>query len=377
MKDAKDILNPQRYSRIKYTLSISETITCMLFFLALLTAGYSSRLAGFAVNVTGNDYLGALLFMVVVGILLEVVTFPFDYLSSFRVEHDFALSNQNFTSWLKDYVKKLLVGGIFSLLSVIILYYFLRNSQNLWWLYVALIYFFISVVLAKIFPVLIIPLFYKLTRISDTGLKQRLLSLAQRAGVSILDIYNIGLGEKTKKANAAVCGLGSTKRILLSDTLIQKYTTGEIESALAHELSHHKHHHFWKLSFLNFCSMLIGLGLISRLLRGSVESGYIESIFHLNALIFIALCYIAYGILSLPVLNLISRIYEAEADRDAVMLTGDPEAFADLMNKLTLQNLSDPSPPPIIKIFFYSQVYLLYSGVKFSGKSLRRVLPYP
>lgn len=343
----------KEYSRAKHSLAMLETVLYLLFFGTLIYTGLATYLADGIGNISGNNYIAVVLYVLTIGILLYIITFPLDYLSSFSIEHRFGLSKQSFYSWLKDYIKKVLIGGALYIVFILILYYFLRASENLWWLYTTLVYFFISVVLAKVFPLLIIPLFYRLTKVSESSLKGQLLSLAKRAGVRILDIYNIGLGAKTKKANAAVCGLGSTKRILLSDTLIQEYTADEIEATLAHELSHHKRQHFWKLSFYGFIFTLLGFLLINMLLHAAVRSGYLSSIHDIKALVLLAIYYLIYSILSTPILNSISRRYETEADREAITLTGKPTAFADLMRKLSLQNLSDPRPGFLTKIFFY------------------------
>jgi STE24 endopeptidase len=135
--------------------------------------------------------------------------------------------------------------------------------------------------------------------------------------------------------------------------LLSGYSDDEIEVTLAHELSHHKHNHFWKLIFYNFCFTLLGFFVISLLLDGAIKSGYIKKAYDISFFPVLAVLYISYNIAVLPMFNIFSRTYETEADGDAVLFTKKADTFATLIKKLTLQNFSDPSPSFISKIFFY------------------------
>ncbi|NQT95216.1 MAG: M48 family metalloprotease [Candidatus Omnitrophica bacterium] len=347
------IKKAKEYSGIKHNTAIFELIITLTFFIILYKTGVSLKAAEYIRSISSNYYLVVVIYLVLVGSALQLISYPLDFYTSYRVEHRFSLSRQTIFSWHKDYLKKLLIGGVLYLGAILILYLFLRNIRDLWWLYTALIYFFVSVILAKVFPVIIIPLFFKMKKISDDALRERLVLLGKRLGVKILDVYNIALGEKTKKANAAVCGIGSTKRILLSDTLLESYTKEEIEATLAHELSHHRHHHFWKLTISSFISTLAGFFFISLIMNRLVHGGGLASIYDISAFPIIAVLFVGYGIVTAPILNLVSRCYEREADRDAILFTKRPDALGSLLKKLSAQNLSDPEPSLLIKIFFY------------------------
>ena len=341
------------YSSTKHLLVIANIFLAVSYFFFLLISGLSNYIASKTHLFLGCRYMGIIFYLAVIGIFLNILTFPLDFLLSYKTEHRFGLSRQNFLSWFNDYLKRIIIGSIFYLIGILLLYWFMDVSNRFWWLYTALAYFFISLFVAKIFPIIIIPLFYKLTEIKDIPLKDRLLSLAEKAGIKILTVYNIALGEKTNKANAAVCGLGSTKRILLSDTLLQVYTEEEVEATLAHELAHHKFHHFWKLSFWNFIFTLLGFVILNYLIQQIAGSGYISSISDLKIFPVLIIFFIIYNIGTTPLLNLISREYEANADKEAVRLTQNPAVFVKLITKLSLQNLSDPAPGFLVKMFFY------------------------
>ncbi len=341
------------YSSSKHILSLYSITLSVVFFSGLIISGGSESAARLSFSVSQNPYLLAIVFIMIVGCLFELILFPLNYTSSFWIEHRFGLSRQSFFSWAMDYIKGLLLSGTLFLVMFLVFYFFLRNSPSLWWLYASIAYFFVSVVLAKVFPILVIPMFYKLTKMSDSALTERLKALAQKAGVKILDIYNIGLGAKTSKANAAVCGVGKSKRILLSDTMLDGYSQAEIELTMAHELSHHKHQHFWKLSFLNFALTALALYLIDLGLSILLSHGVISAKDSVMAFPFIAAIFIMYNFIMLPLGNFVSRRYEAQADKDAISLTGNPHVLSRLMEKLSEQNMSDPSPGWLTKIFFY------------------------
>jgi STE24 endopeptidase len=316
-------------------------------------SGLSDCIVGNVQVISGCRYIAIILYLFIIGTILNILTFPLDFMLSYKTEHRFGLLRQNFTSWLNDYIKRIIISSLFYLIGILFLYLFIDISATLWWLYTALAYFFINLFIAKIFPVIIIPLFYRLTEIKDTSLRNKLLSLAENAGVKILAIYNIALGEKTKKANAAVCGLGSTKRMLLSDTLLKEYSEDEVELTLAHELAHHKFHHFWELSIWNFLFTILGFCILNILIKKMAALGQVYPVSDIRSFPTLVIFFIIYNIGTTPFLNMISREYEAHADKEAVRLTKRPVSFVNLITKLSRQNISDPSPGFLTKVFFY------------------------
>jgi STE24 endopeptidase len=342
------------YSSSKQYLALCSIMISFLFFSGLVFSNGSELIAQLCFFISRNPYIAAFLFVFIVGGLLEIISFPIDYEKSFALDHRFGVSRQGFSSWMKDYFKGMLLSSVLFFCMFFVFYFFLRNFPYLWWVYAGVVYFFTSILLAGVFPMIIIPMFYKLSKISDITLKDRIKALAKKAGVEILDVYNIGLGAKTSKANAAVCGIGKSKRILLSDTLLEKYSQDEIEVTLAHELSHYKRRHFWKLNFLNLAVTIFALYLIDMILLALVSYGMISAKYSIQAFPFIAAFFIFYSFILLPWTNFISRIYETQADRDAMSMTGKPQALSMLMKKLSEQNLSDATPGFLSKLFFYS-----------------------
>jgi STE24 endopeptidase len=341
------------YSMAKIRLSLAQTAIAVLYFALFIFFKFADKAEVLLSGLSSNPYVQATAFIVFLTAGLEVVTFPISFYGSFVIEHGFGLSNQAIGSWFLDYGKKTLLGACLFLIVFITLYYCLKNFPGNWWLLAGAAYLIFNIGLAKIFPSFIIPMFYRLTDIKDQAVIERMKAVSDKAGIRAIGISSIGLSAKTQKANAAVCGVWKNKKILLSDTLIDNYNLDEMEAVLAHELSHHKRGHFWKLSFAGFFFTLIGLYLVDLFLGMLISKGVIPYRYSLSGFPFMAIFFIVYNFFILPVTNLISRAYEFEADRDAVQLTGKPGAFRGLMEKLSGQNLSDPSPGVLTKIFFY------------------------
>jgi len=214
--------------------------------------------------------------------------------------------------------------------------------------------FFISVVLSQIFPILIFPIFYKISPVENENLKERIKSLAKNAKLKVENVYKFNMSKNTKKANAAFTGLGKTKRIILGDTLLDNYTEDEIETVIAHELGHYKKKHIIKNIFIGTASSFLTLYIIAFLYSASLSWFSFDSIAQVSALPLLALWSMLIGLIQTPLGNILSRKFEFEADEYAVMETKNPAAFIKTLEKLTDQNLGDKEPHPFVEWFFYS-----------------------
>jgi len=228
----------KQYSRIKISLGISGTILFFAAILAVLLFGVSPWLENIASQVSDNPYIALLAFAVLLGFGEIILGLPLSYYSGYYLEHKFQLSNQTLLQWAWEGFKGLLVAIPITTPLLLVFYYCLRSFGELWWVPVGTIMFFISVVLARIAPVLIFPLFYKFKALEDANLKSRILQLSKNAGVNVEGIFVFNMSKNTKKANAAFTGIGKSKRIILGDTLVANFTDEEIESVFAHELGH-------------------------------------------------------------------------------------------------------------------------------------------
>ena len=348
-----DYKNAKRYSRIRHNLALFEIGFTLIFLLIIQFSGLSHRFASFASFFSSKQIIIIAIYAVCFSVVYNLFIFWLDYFGGFRLEHKFGLSRQGLPSWLKDYLKKILIGGLIYLVVIEVLYLLLRNFPDTWWIWAAVFYLFLSLFIAKVFPVFIIPLFYKLEKLKDENLKSCLFNLAKKARIKILDIYRLGLGAKTKKANAALTGIGASKRILLSDTLLSNYSSEEIEATLAHELAHYKYRHFWKLILVNLVTTVLAFLLTYIIFNLFIINILKVAIHNISAFPMLFFLYTSFTILITPLHNIISRYFESQADAEAIKLTEKPEAFISLIEKLTRQNLSDPTPSKIVEIFFY------------------------
>jgi len=203
----------KRYNNIKLAIGLSEGIASFILLLLFIWLGYSLKLEIYLSGFISNAYLLFVVFILLIGFTGSALSFPVSYFSGFYLEHKYELSNQTFGKWMWENFKSLLVSLMIGIPILLLFYFSLNQFGSLWWLPFAVIMFFISVVLSQIFPVLILPIFYKLTPLTNEILKERITSLAERAAIKVENIYKFDMSKNTKKANAAFTGLGKTKRI--------------------------------------------------------------------------------------------------------------------------------------------------------------------
>ncbi len=347
-------LDVKRYNKIKLAVSLTGGATSFLLTIILLAGGYTFSIEQAAFSLSSNIYIALIIFSAIFGIISSIVSFPFSFYSGFILEHTYNLSNQTFVQWLWESIKGMLIAiPIFIPLSIIF-YFFLLTFDSLWWLPVAITLFIVSIGLSRIAPIVILPLFYKLTPLQDSPLKEKILSLTKSTKMIVEGIYSFNLSKTTKKANAAFTGIGKSKRILLGDTLIENFSEEEIETVFAHELGHYSHGHIWKGILIGTISIFLGLYLTSLAYAASLSWFGFTSISQIAALPLLTLWLSVYSLMTSPIGNILSRKHEFEADRYAVEQTKNRPAFVSTMNKLAEMNLADRTPHPLVEFLFYS-----------------------
>jgi STE24 endopeptidase len=284
---------------------------------------------------------------------LEILTLPLDFWSGFILEHRHQLSNQSFLGWVWKKVKGYLVGGPLGLLLLLGLYSVVWYGGHWWWLWATVGWLAVTLLLGRLLPVLILPLFYKVTRLDDVSLLERLQRLASGTGLSVEGIYRLHLSEETRKANAALAGLGRTRRVLLGDTLLDQFSPEEIEVVFAHEVGHHVHRHLTKMIVWSVVLAAAGFGLVDLVLRRSAPGLGYAAYDDPAALPLLALVLTVFGLLLTPLQNAVSRFYERQCDRYALDRTQAPDAYRSAFMKLARTNKSDPDPHPLVVWFLY------------------------
>lgn len=345
----------QHYNRTKRWLEIGDLALSFGFLAVLLATGWTNTLRDWAVRMAGDHYVLQLFYYVLfLSILSKVLGFGLDFYG-FRLEHRYNLSNQRLGSWLKDAAKGWVLGLVLGTVLCEIVYALIRTSPEHWWIFGWLIFLALFVFFAQIAPVVLFPLFYKFVPLQNDGLKERLLRLGERAGTRVRGVYEWKLSEKSKKANAALTGLGNTRRIILADTLLEKYSDDEIEAVLAHELGHHVHGHILKSIVVEALVTLAGFWAANEVLRYAIDQQHMfEHMADFANLPLLVLVSTGLSVLLMPALNAYSRFNERQADLYCWKSVSSIGPYVSAMEKLNEQNLGESHPSRLVEILFHS-----------------------
>jgi STE24 endopeptidase len=349
-----------RYHRLKRRTSLVSLVWNCIVLVGLLATGFTLSMrtaAEKAAAIVPADWLtpaSVVVYVVELTLITELTSLPIAFYSGFILERRYGLSNERLAGWLKDQAKSLAIGVVFGAGAASLVYFFIRRSPSGWWLPAGSLAALVIIGLTNLAPVLLIPLFYRVKPLDREALRARLLRLADRAGARVLGAYEWGLGEKTRKANAALAGLGRTRRILVSDTMLAEYSDDEIEIVLAHELAHHVHGDIWKGIIFESTLLVAGFYLAAQALEAFVSRFALRGPEDVAGLPLLMLASGAVALLMVPVANALSRAYERSADRFALELTKNPDAFISAMKRLGAQNLAEDHPSKAVRLLFYS-----------------------
>jgi STE24 endopeptidase len=352
---AADSPESRRYNRIKRWLGIADFGLGLGFLLVLLLSGWTGTLRDFAYRGAWQNYsLAVFLYVLMLVVISKVLAAPLEFYG-FRLEHKFHLSNQRLRSWLWDEFKGFLLGLVFATIIVELLYFLIRHVPQHWWLVAWAVFLGLVVLLAQIAPVVLFPIFYKFEPLENEELKRRLIVLSERAGTRVRGVYKWHLSEKSKKANAALTGLGATRRIILADTLLDQYSDDEIEAVLAHELGHQVHKHILKSILVQAGITLFGFWLANEVLLYAIDRGHMfDAMSDFANLPLLVLLSTVLSFLLMPALNAYSRFNERQADRYCFESVANVAPFVSSMSKLAEQNLAERAPSRWVEWFFHS-----------------------
>lgn len=349
-----DAVQARRYERVRLRLTVANLILSITLPLAFLLTGWSEDVRDFVEDWTGAAALVVLLYVLIVSLALEAFTFPLDLYSGYVVEKRFELSRSTLKGWLTDWAKGEALQLVFLVGAIELIYYLLRALPGTWWLVAGAGFTIFFIVLSALAPVLLFRLFFKFEPLPDGELKDRLLALSERLGVYVRGVYIWKLGDKTRKANAALAGWGRTRRILLADTLLDEHTTDEIEVVLAHEMAHQVNRDIWKGLAIQTALVFVALFVVHLALQAWTEPLGLRSVSDIANLPLLLLVTGAVTLLALPVANGLSRKMEHAADVYALEKTGMAAPFASAMERLAKQNLSQKRPNRFVEFVLHS-----------------------
>ena len=222
----------QRYNRIRRWLGIADFLVGLVFLIVLLVTGWSGWLRDIAYRAGFQNYsLSLFMYLLLLLVISKVLGIGLDYYG-FALERRFKLSTQRFQSWIWDEFKGFLLGLVLGTVVVEVLYFTLRQWPQHWWVLAWALFMGLFIILAQLAPVVLFPIFYKFEPLDNEDLRRRLVVLSERAGTRVRGVYRWKLSEKSKKANAALTGLGATRRIILADTTRAPRMTGKSQQPL-------------------------------------------------------------------------------------------------------------------------------------------------
>jgi STE24 endopeptidase len=361
-----------RYHRLQLALGAAGLVAGAAYLAAAIALDAGPALDALARGVTDAWWVRVAFVAAALGAGHRLLAFPLAWARGWLVPRWFGLLHQPLGAWLADRVKTALLAGVLGLVVLEAIYALLRFT-TLWWLWATALVGLVSLLATAAFPVVVVPLFYRMTPLADDALRRRLLALAERAGIPAVDVFVIDQSRKSRTANAGLTGFGRTRRIILFDTLVSRFAPDEIEAVLAHELAHHVHHDLWRglavqtvVSLVTFAAahaLLVALQPVSGLTRLDDPGG----------LPWLALVLGGLGLLAVPVGNAVSRALEYQADAFAVGVTGDRTAFVRALERLGDLNLAERRPPRLEELLLHSHPALDRRIAALTGEATARV----
>jgi STE24 endopeptidase len=355
-------LDPERqneareYARIRRRLLVLDLLIGGVYVVAWLYFGWSIALRDILLNWTNNPWILVAGFGLFFAGLYLILSLPLSYYSGYILPVRYGMSNQQVSGWLKDLIKGILIGGLLGGLILEMIYAVLRFYPETWWLIAAVFLLLFSVLLANLAPIILMPIFYKFEPLGEeyTNLDKRLLKLADSTNTRIKGVYQFDMSTRTNAANAALVGLGNTRRILLGDTLLAEFTSDEIETVLAHEIGHHVHRDIPYGILVEGVITLIGLYFAAQGLNWGVEALGLSGVADIAGLPLFMLVIGAFGLITMPMTNAYSRWRERRADLFALEVTKMNNAYASALVRLANQNLAVADPEPWVEFLLYS-----------------------
>jgi len=344
-----------RYQRLRRRASVGSAAISSALLAGLVLSGAAASLRDVAtVLAAGSSVVTVVIFVMTIGILNELLVLPFAYYEGVTLERRYGLTTQSIGHWWGDHLKGSALGLVAVLVVGVAVSLLLHSTPAWWWVFAAAGFTAVLVLLIQVAPVLLLPVFDKCEPLGRDALVERLMTLARRANTRVLGVFEWHLGTRTKKANAALTGLGRTRRILVSDTLLAEHSDDEIEVILAHELAHHVYHDIWTSIAMHALLITVAAYTADVVLSLFADSLGFSGKGDVAALPLVALACGAVSLLLMPLANAVSRAHERRADRYALEMTRNVSAFVSAMRRLGAQNLSDDRPSPFVEYVFYT-----------------------
>lgn len=372
-EELQDVMDAETYDKSnRYTLAKSRFGSFELLFDAAIIAivvlsGLLPALFVYWSAQFGESNLSSALFLVALTTLIGLPGLPFEYWRQFKIEEDFGFNRSTVKLWVIDKIKGTLIGFVIGIPLLWLLMNLVGWLEDSWWIYAFAIMMAFQLLMMVLYPMLIMPLFNKLSPLEEGPLKERLMALSDRAGFKAKTIQVIDGSKRSAHSNAYFTGFGKFRRIVLYDTLIEQLDEEALEAVLAHEIGHYKKGHIPKMIVMSAAMMLAAFWIIDSLLHSSaffegfgfspLASGQAG-----NLGIAMLLFSLIGGLVTFwisPITNTLSRKHEYEADAFARDAVHGWEPLSRALRRLSEKNLSNLNPHPTYSGFHYSHPTLL------------------
>lgn len=339
-------------TRFGFISSIFGNIVTIVFIFGGVLNIYNSWVA--ALNLLFIP--SGLLFFLLLSYAGTILDIPFGLYGTFRIENKYGFNTMTPKLWIADFFKSLLLSSVLTAIMITAGFWIIQSSPDFWWIWVWGFFLVFSIFMMYISPYVIEPLFNKFTPIDDAGLEESLKNMMEKANIKVSRVFKMDASKRSRHTNAYFSGIGKVKRIILYDTLLEKMNYDEILAVLSHEAGHWKKKHILKMVVAAEVLSFIAIYIAFRIL----QTDFLTHLFRIEEDTFVAkavLIGFIGGIISLPFTPLssyISRRFEKEADRFSFQLTGNRDAMASALIKLSKDNLSNLYPHPLYAAFYYS-----------------------
>jgi STE24 endopeptidase len=374
---AAAIMDLETYKKsVAYTLAKSRFGAVAGVFDALVTAivlfgGLLPPLFGWVTGWGAADAVWShAVFVLLAMVVLSLPSIPFEWWEQFRLEEQFGFNKSSVGLWITDKVKGTVLTFAIGFPLLWALLSLVKWTGPSWWLWAFVLVFGFQLLMLVLYPKLILPLFNKLTPLPEGDLRTRLLALGDRTGFKASTIEVIDGSKRSGHSNAYFTGFGRFRRIVLFDTLIAQLTPEELEAVLAHEIGHYRRGHIPKMIAMSAAMMLGGFAVIAWLARSpwfNQSFGFPANELAPSFLLFALLSGLVTFWFS-PLMNVLSRKHEYEADDFAREAVGGPVAMVGALRKLAQKNLSNLTPHPWFSAFHYSHPTLVEREAALMGR---------
>jgi len=346
------------YSRIRYAVHFIWIALDVAFLWSFLQLGWSADLRSFAISKTRFPFLQLAIFLFVFALTMTIVLSPFSYVTGFWLKHHYGLSNQTLADWLIDLAKAFAVNFSIELPIWWLIYKALTKFTKRWPYLVFLGSVPVIFTLTFIAPLIIDPVFNKIEPMPESSLRSNIQRLAAASDIGDAPIFTCDRHKQTNEINAYVTGLGSSARIVLWDTTLQKLPQDEVLCVVAHELGHYVLKHvYWGCAIGVLVSLLlipVNVWITPSIFQNAPAPWKITSLQDIAGVPLLILSFTIVGFASEPLMNGYSRGVEHEADMFGLKLSGNKLAFARTFASLSKDNLAEPNPPKLIELWLYS-----------------------